>query len=157
MGAGWTLSNVAVAATAIYLIHSFVLTPAAERALRQADVRRVGYWAAFASAAKASKLVWMMLALSAIITWGAIALAGLMGGETATAAESAINRVRTLRAFVASLERGGSLLLLVVASIALLYWVWRYNVIGYGATTCGGSRGSLRRFDGHKRKSSLSN
>ena len=128
MGSSWTLLNVALATTAIYLLHSFVLAPVAERAMQHSDVRRVGYWSAFATAVDASRLVWMMLTLSAVVTWGAISLAGVMGGETAAAAESAINRVRSLRALIVSLEQGGNLLLLGVASVAMLYWVWRYNV-----------------------------
>jgi hypothetical protein len=128
MGSSWTLSNVALATSAIYLLHSLAFAPAAQRGLRHADTRRVGYWSAFSAALDASKLVWMMLALSAVVTWGAISLAGVMGGETAATAEIAINRVRSLRALIVSVEQGGSLLLLSVASVALLYWIWRYNV-----------------------------
>jgi uncharacterized membrane protein YgcG len=127
MSSGWTLSNVALATTAIFLFHGFVLAPVAARALRRADVHRVGYWSAVTAAVDASKLVWMMLALSSLITWGAISLAGTLGGETAAAAQSAINRLRYIRAAIVSLEQGGSLLLLGLASAALLFWIWRYN------------------------------
>jgi uncharacterized membrane protein YgcG len=128
MGSAWTLSNVALATTAIFLFHSFVLAPVAARALRRADVHRVGYWSAVTAAVDASKLVWMMLALSSLITWGAISIAGTLGDETAAAAQSAINRLRYIRTATASLEEGGSLLLLGLASAALLFWIWRYNV-----------------------------
>jgi uncharacterized protein YaiL (DUF2058 family) len=127
MGTGWTLSNVALATTAIFLFHGFVLGPAARRALRRADVPRVGFWSAVTAIVDTSKLVWMMLALSALITWGAIGLVGIIGGETAAAAESAINRVRYVRAAIMNLEQGGSVLLLALASAALLFWIWRYR------------------------------
>jgi len=127
MDTGWTLSNVALATTAIFLLHGFVLGPAAASALRRADVRRVGYWSAVTAAVDASKLVWMMLALSSLITWGAISVAGTLGGDTAAAAQSAINRLRYIRAAIVSLEQGGNLLLLGLASAALLFWIWRYN------------------------------
>jgi len=127
MGSGWTLSNVALATTAIFLFHGFVLAPVSARALRRADVHRVGYWSAVTAAVDASKLVWMMLALSSLITWGALSVAGILGGETAAAAQSAINRLRYARTAIVSLEQGGSLLLLGLASAALLFWIWRYN------------------------------
>ena len=127
MGPGWTLSNVALTTTAIFLFHGFVLAPIAARGLRGADVHRVGYWSAVAAAVDASKLVWMMLALSSLITWGAIWVAEILGGETAAAAQNAINRLRYMRTAIESLEQGGSLLLLGLAAAAMLFWIWRYN------------------------------
>jgi hypothetical protein len=110
-----------------FLFHGLVLAPVATRALRRADVHRVKYWSAVTAAVDASKLVWLMLALSSLITWGAISVAGMLGGQTAAAAESAINRLRYIRAGIVSLEQGGNLLLLGLASAALLFWIWRYN------------------------------
>jgi hypothetical protein len=127
MNSGWTLPSVALATTAIYLFHAFVLTPAVARTLRRTDTRRVGLWSAVTAAVDASKLVWMMLALSSLMTLAAIAAAGVLGGDTSAAAQNAINRLRNFRTVVTSLEQGGSLLLLVLASAALLFWIWRYN------------------------------
>src|SRR5882672_104252 len=106
MSTGWTLSNVALATTAIFIFHGFVLGPAAANALRRADVHRVGFWSAVTAIVDTSKLVWMMLALSALITWGAIAIAGVIGGETAAAAQSAIDRLRYIRTAIMTLEQG---------------------------------------------------
>jgi hypothetical protein len=127
MSTTWTLPNVAVATAAIYLFHSFILLPLATRALRGTAVNRVGFWSAASTAVDASKLVWLMLALSSLLTWGAIALAGTLGDDNAAAAEHAINRLRSIRTAVMSLEQGGSLLLLGLASAALLFWIWRYH------------------------------
>ncbi|MDB5601168.1 MAG: hypothetical protein JWN71_3212 [Xanthobacteraceae bacterium] len=127
MGTGWTLPNVALATTLIFLFHGLVFGPAAASALRRADVGRVGFWSAVTAIVDASKLVWMMLALSALITWGAIAIVSIMGGETAAAAQSALNRLRDLRSGIIKLEQGGSVLLLALASAALLFWVWRHR------------------------------
>ena len=127
MSTYFTLSNVALATTAIFLIHSFVLLPALAKALRQTSVRWVGFWATLTTIADASRLMWMMLALSSLLTWATIVIASAIGSDTAAAAEGAIERLQRVRTAILTMEQGGSVLLLVLGSAALLFWIWRYR------------------------------
>ena len=71
--------------------------------------------------------MWMMLALSSLLTWATIVIASAIGSDTAAAAEGAIERLQRVRTAILTMEQGGSVLLLVLGSAALLFWIWRYR------------------------------
>lgn len=128
LGTSWSLGSVLIVTLAVFLLHALVLRPWARRKFATAEPGNIAIRAGLNLAVNTSQLIWLMLAAGALLTWTVIWVATRFGGATADEIERAITRIATLRSWILSIESWGSVLLMALATAALLFWFYRQRI-----------------------------